>query len=590
MRGSPRSEQFDDIYFAVEDGLEETKHVFLAGNGLPERWQGRDRFVIGETGFGTGLNFLSAWMAFEATKAPGQKLQFISFEKYPLSATQIAEYLGVWRDQLGSYLDRLVEAYPLRVTGWHSIQLTPQVSLLLIFDDVNRAMPELEARVDAWFLDGHAPAKNPDMWSATVFAGLARNAAPDASFATFTAAGLVKRGLREVGFTVEKRRGFGRKRDMLVGRFAGEGVPERSGCAVSSVAVIGAGIAGTAVADALTRRGLHVDLYDRSGVAAEASGNPRGLYNPRISARLGVETDFYGSAFALAVRGLKTLKDIGYHPCGTLHLLTDDDKRRKWMGFLSESGWHRDHAHMLTATEASERAGIVLAHDAVFLPDAGSVSPVRLCHQLAQGKTVYQEDVPSLLRTDAGWNVNGRVYDAVVISNGAGCLAYDQTKHLPLGTVRGQITCAHATPSSEALKVNLCYGGYCSAAINGLHVLGATFQPWLTDTALRDEDDRQIIAQIEQAAPTLAGQFSPENSRAALRTAAKDRVPVIGPVDGCEGLYVSTAHGSHGLLSGLLGAEIIAADITGDTPPLSRAALRHISPQRFVERARRLAG
>lgn len=592
MSGSPRSEHFDDIYFAVEDGFRETKHVFLAGNGLPERWQQPDcpdRFVIAETGFGTGLNFLSVWQDFEKTARPEQHLHFISFEKYPLSAAEIQEYLNVWSDDLGPYLDRLVEVYPPRVTGWHSMKLNDRVSLLLIFDDINRAMPELETQVDAWFLDGHAPAKNPEMWSDTVFAGIGRNSISGTTVATFTASGVAKRGLRSAGFRIEKRRGFGRKRDMIVG--VCEQPKERKHAkAIKSVAVIGGGLAGTAMAYALKQRQISCDIFEKEHLAAGASGNTRGLFNPRFTQQLGVESDFYGSAYALAIGTFKSLPDMGYHDCGSLHLVTDEDKLKRFKGLLENWGWHSDHVQFLDEKAASAVAGISLSQDALYLPDSGSVDPSKVCKALASNNPVIVESVTTVDRAGEAWLINGRTYDAVVIANGIDCLSYSQPADLPLHTVRGQISYADETKATLALKTNLCYGGYISASVNGQHAVGSTFQPWLADKDVKDEDHQQIIGQLERTIPALTGKIQVKGGRAALRTASKDRVPVIGRIGDDAGLYISTAHGSHGLLSSLLAAEIIAADINAEPPVLPQSVLRHVSPARFVERARKKAG
>lgn len=218
-KGAPRSKEFDDVYFSALDGLAETRHVFLQSNYLPAAWLDKKNFVICETGFGTGLNFLAAWKLFQETGNTCQHLHFISFEKFPLTAEQIDEYLEPWRDEFPDLLDALVQAYPLLMPGFHRIDFDERVSLTLIFDDVNEAIPRLDANVDCWFLDGFRPASNPDMWSETLFTHMARLSRDGARFATFTAAGFVKRGLKEAGFEVEKIKGFGRKREMLVGRY-----------------------------------------------------------------------------------------------------------------------------------------------------------------------------------------------------------------------------------------------------------------------------------------------------------------------------------------------------------------------------------
>lgn len=221
MTDVPRSKQFDDVYFSQQDGLEETRHVFLAGNDLPENWgsHGEECFTICETGFGTGLNFLAVaklWMETPPAERP-KKLHYISFEKYPLQSNYIAEHLEGW-EELGVMLNALIDKYPSDLSdGMHEIEIMDGVALTLIFGDVNEQLPKLEDRVDCWFLDGFKPSSNPDMWSEIVFANMARLSAPEASFATFTVAGFVRRGLAAQGFDVRKVPGFGRKREMCVG-------------------------------------------------------------------------------------------------------------------------------------------------------------------------------------------------------------------------------------------------------------------------------------------------------------------------------------------------------------------------------------
>lgn len=209
--------QFDDVYFSAEDGLAETHHVFIKGNGLPGAWQGAERFTVAETGFGTGLNFLATWKLFAQTAEEGQALDYISFEKFPLSVEEIKEALEPWVDEFQEPMDRLLAIYPLRIPGFHRIALNECVTLTLIFDDVNEAMKKLKAKVNCWFLDGFKPSANPEMWSDTVFAQMVRLSEAGATFATFTAAGFVKRGLESRGFEVNKVPGFGSKREMLAG-------------------------------------------------------------------------------------------------------------------------------------------------------------------------------------------------------------------------------------------------------------------------------------------------------------------------------------------------------------------------------------
>ena len=220
MPQSPYSEIFDDIYFSPEDGPAETRYVFLDGNNLPENFKDKNIFTIGETGFGTGLNFLMAWQAFGKQREDAQKLHFISFEKYPLNKEDIQNAMADFFPD--AMMEAFLAAYPEKCSGFYDVGVADHVKLTLICGDINEEIQKLNVQVDAWFLDGFAPAKNPDMWTETVFRNMARLSHEGTTVATFTAAGHVRRGLAEAGFEVAKTKGFGRKRDMTKGVYRGE--------------------------------------------------------------------------------------------------------------------------------------------------------------------------------------------------------------------------------------------------------------------------------------------------------------------------------------------------------------------------------
>lgn len=212
---APVSVAYGDVYFSRESGLLETEHVFLAGNKLQERLGQADSFTIGETGFGTGLNFLLACRLFEKVARPNAHLHFLSIEKHPLSHADIERALAAF-PEVKTDADELLRSYPPAIPGLHRIHLSEHIHLTLAHGDGAEMLPLLEASVDAWFLDGFAPAKNPDMWNETMFSQVKRLSHIGTTAATFTVAGAVQRGLRAAGFTVEKVKGFGRKREMLV--------------------------------------------------------------------------------------------------------------------------------------------------------------------------------------------------------------------------------------------------------------------------------------------------------------------------------------------------------------------------------------
>lgn len=569
----PRSDHFDDVYFSAQDGMAETNHVFMAGNHLPERWRGRSHFTVAETGFGTGLNFLTCWKHFIETAPPRATLDFISVEKFPLTAGDIKTYLAPWKSVIGAYTDKLCAQYPLRTAGYHRIVFDDRIFLTLIFDDVNHALPSLSACVDAWFLDGFTPAKNPDMWTADLFSNMARLSAPNATFSTFTAAGGVKRGLQEAGFMVEKTKGFGHKRDMMRGHISGNA--PSTARKPQNIAIIGGGLAGTACAYVLKQYGFTPVIYERGETLSPgASGNRRGLYNPRFTALRGAESDFYASSFAQIYRTIKHMRDVDFIPGGAFHLITDDDKEKRFVRTAENWGWHADHMRVVDAAAASDIAGVHINHAALYLPDSGFASPEKLCRAYAEGvETRLLSDVLSLDDIDA---------DAIILCAGADVNRF--CPDIPVHTVRGQITLAAENDASRQLKTNVCYSGYVSAPQGGYHVVGSTFQKWLTHTDALAEDNADNLAKLSAAVPAL-GDLKITGARAALRCSSADRFPVIGHVR--DNIYVSTAHGSHGMVSTLTAGHLLADLLRGGLWSLPVHTVSALSPARFAARKAR---
>lgn len=219
----PYSTTFGDVYFSSDNGLLETKYVFLQGNLLASRWQqlATNKFTIIETGFGTGLNFLCAVKLWLDATPQDATLHFISVEKYPLRLEDISVALQSWTD-LNSVKEPFLAQYSSLLSDKKTISLFDhRVQLTLLIGDATEQLQHIKNKADAWFLDGFAPAKNPDMWQPALFEQMARLSDDSTTFATFTSAGIVRRGLIAAGFKVSKQAGFGKKREMLTGHYQG---------------------------------------------------------------------------------------------------------------------------------------------------------------------------------------------------------------------------------------------------------------------------------------------------------------------------------------------------------------------------------
>lgn len=220
----PYSEEFDDFFYSRADGRAECRHVFLAGNGLPDRFAGRSRFVISELGFGTGLNFVETWSAWEAVAPLDAELAFHSFEASPMARIDILRALSAWPELAGQTM-ALAAAWPEQPRGDVKLTFADGKRTVRLAVHVGAALDRLCAvdmeQADAWYLDGFAPSRNPDMWSLDLMQAVARRTAPAGSFATYSAAGWVRRNLEAAGFMVQKRPGHTGKRDMSTGALIG---------------------------------------------------------------------------------------------------------------------------------------------------------------------------------------------------------------------------------------------------------------------------------------------------------------------------------------------------------------------------------
>lgn len=637
--GQPVSTTFGDVYFSKSSGLEETRHVFLRHNQLAERWAAlpaEGQFTIGETGFGTGLNFLAAWQCFAEHAPATARLHFVSTEKYPLAPADLRQALALW-PELAPHASELLSQYGTLTPGWHRLILQQgRVTLTLIVGDVLETLPQLDASVDAWFLDGFAPSKNPEMWQPQLFAQLARLSAPEATFATFTSAGVVRRGLAAAGFAVHKVAGYGAKREMSCGRLVS--APPDSWQAPwfarpaqrpaeRSAIVVGGGIAGAATAHSLAKRGWQVTLLERlPALASAASGNPQGVLYAKLSAHFTPLTQLVLSGYAYTLRTLHNQLPQGeatWQQCGVLQLAHSAAEAKKQQE-LATCGLPADLLQALDADAASQQAGIELPCGGLFFPQGGWLNPPALIRQLTDHPNIQIRTSHNVVELD--WDPitrNWTAYDSqqplaigaiVVMAGGAETTAFDSTSHLPIKRIRGQVTVTAATPASRHLQTVLCGEGYISPARFNQHCLGATFKFNTDDLTVEPAEHQENLDMLAQMAPKLwqalgNPSLSGLSGRAAFRSTSPDYLPIIGPVvrqqdfidsylplakdatlkldtaaPWVEGLYVNTAHGSRGMITAPLSGEILAAYLDNEPAPLPVSLMQAIHPNRFTLR------
>ncbi len=647
-QGTPVSKQFDDVYFSNQDGLEETRYVFLGGNRLPQRFAEHPRslFIAAETGFGTGLNFLTLWQAFtrfrhQTPTAHLQRLHFISFEKYPLHPDDLAAAHAQW-PELAPFADALRAQWPLPLPGCHRLLLAEgRITLDLWFGDVNALLPRFDAsmdgQIDAWFLDGFAPSKNPDMWSEPLFAAMARFARPEGSFATFTAAGFVRRGLQQAGFDVAKCKGFGQKREMLIGQLPAN-APQAKHKApwflrpaaknTDDIAIIGGGVASALTALALLRRGAKVTLYCADAQPAEgASGNRQGALYPLLNGRGDALENFFSAAFPFARRQYDALLQQGagfdHQWCGVSQLAYDDKSAGKIAKLLAVD-WPSPLVQAADRATLSRLCGLDTGFDGVNYPQGGWLCPADLTRAaialaVRQGLVCrYQHTLSDLSYGGERWQLHfaaeeTRQHATVILANGHRLSALAPGAALPIYAVRGQVSHIPTTPTLSELKQVLCYDGYLTPVNphHRRHCIGASYQRGETGTEYRESEQQENRERLLRCLPEQDWprqvDISDQQARCGVRSATRDHMPMVGAVPDFEAtlaqygdlqrqrqhgeqvadapvypeLFMIGALGSRGLCSAPLAAEILAAQLFGEPLPGDEEMLAALNPNRM---------
>ena len=644
QENTPVSDKFDDVYFSNQDGLAETHYVFLEGNQLWERWVNYQEahFVIAETGFGTGLNFFAVTTLFREFRqkhpdSPLKRLYFTSFEKYPLPLDALQQAHLAY-PQFSHLAQHLQQNWLNPIQGCYRFHFD-ETTLDLWFGDVAENLPQLgdymNDKIDAWFLDGFAPSKNPDMWNEQLYQQMFRFTKLQGTFATFTAASAVRKGLENSGFNMTKRKGFGKKRECLSGQKTQEKPTALSAPWFHSqpanlnkqdIAIIGGGIASLCTAISLVKRGAKITIYcEAEQTALNASGNKQGAFYPQLSDDNERNIRFYIHAFAYGHQflqwAIQQQIEFEHEFCGVA-LCAYNEKAESKLNKIAKLNLPSDLYQSLNQTELSKKVGLPLPFGGGFIPQGAWLAPRQLVqHTFAflekqgiQIKTLQK--VTALSQTENGWQITTAenktfCHEVVVLANGDKLTEFEQTQKLPLYPVRGQVSQIPTSEKLLKLKTVLCYDGYLTPVdqAKASHCIGASH---VRDNATREfslteqQENQQKIQQNIPEEWTKEVDTSGNLARIGVRCSVRDLTPMMGAVPHFSAqqtqyqnlfnlrsrkqpieqavnyptLYLIGALGSRGLTSAPFLGETLASLIYDEPLPMSEDLIHNLMPNR----------
>lgn len=625
----PVSCDFDDVYFSKDNGLLESEYVFLTQNRLSERFdtlfktnQPNTRFVIAETGFGTGLNFLATcalWLKvaqkydLKPHKAPA--LHFISTEKYPLAPTDLAKSLAVWQGTpISPFIECLLDEYPLPIKGCHRKIIAEKLGVNIVLDlwlgEATDSLSQLalqpttqqkQTKIDAWFLDGFAPSKNDTLWSDTLFDTIKVLSKPTTTLTTFTAAGSVKRQLLRIGATPLKVKGFGHKREMLTAHFNPTQTIATPNPKPRSAIVIGAGIAGLFSAYSLAVRGVQVTLFDKDHPLAGASGNPRAFFSPKLSAIEYADSHLPTVSFLYAHHQYKRLNTASavplFEPTGVLDFMLPTQKSAGKLAKLVASYPNC----LIYATDHLQALGDCPTPFHACVPMAGLINPHLVCQYILSHPniTVKKAKISRLggnhqISAWGGQTVLATADTAVICAGFESHLIHSGVYNCR--KIRGQVSwvtkntqaTAKPQPDSQTIAFDfyrtfyhnaIKYDGYVCTADDTL-LFGASFVRNDSQTDIRPSEHAFNVEKLTKALPACADMIknAPLSGRASIRSQTPDYHPIVGRL--CNNIYACTAMGSKGFSFAPLCGEIVAGLIFDEPLPVSGELLSKLSPHR----------
>ena len=623
----PHSLLYGDIYFSKADALGESTHVFLNGNQLARRWQDlheESKFVIGELGFGSGLNFLNTCRLWQTVAPVSARLHYVACELHPFTTADMKR-LHAEIPELKCFSDALLQFYPDHTSGVHQIECAfgvHHVTLTLLYGDAEKMLRLVYLpdgfRMDCWFLDGFSPKLNPAMWQLSLLEVIAKLSKTGTTLTTYSVAGSLRQNLSATGFGLSKIPGYANKRHMLLAQLerardipAAQLQPQSTsflptGTQDKTVCIIGAGLAGCSTAFALAQSGWKVIVLEREGsVARQGSGNAQGILHYRPSKADTAERQFNLHAYLYAVRHYRMLSSehqFVWDQCGMLQLAVNEKLLARYEALVQSGHYSEQILQLLDAAETSKIAGRIMDLPGLYLPASGWMAPRALCELYLQHPGIELRtdiEVLTLEPSEPGWRIKFQTgnepdsieTDTVIICTAANAYDYSQTRHYPIVCNLGQVDYYAADKASEINTV-LCGQGYILPSNGEYQSVGGSFfvgdQRAEASTARGVGHVHAIQAMAREIGNALASSTI-RDQRIGIRCATPDRMPIVGPVTlpGSEkkaffpGLYLNAAHGSHGLTRTPVCAAYLASLLNQTPYPLSKDVAAVIRPDRF---------
>lgn len=612
--GKPVSSRFNDVNSSCNSGLEAPRHAFITPSNLPARFSalaGGEAFVVAESGFGTGLNFLATWHAWHANAHPEAQLHFVSVEHHPLTREDLQRATEHWAEcwpELSDWTQQLAAQYPPAVRGTHRLLFKGgRIRLTLHFGDVIEGWNRLRFIADAWLLSDLVPEKGAGSWAGQAAKAIATHSHANTTLATATSKDAVTRALNNAGFTFcETPHHENQSETRLYTAGAGRITRQPTGPSPRAVTVIGAGIAGASTARNLAERGVQVTVLAKGPQPADgASGNPQGALYVKLGVDFGPETELALLGLLHSQRAYQALTtsadpadaDAFWFPTGLLQMAVTPRERDRQARFLERNDYPAGIFRPVGAEEATALAGIPVNHEGLYFPDSGWLIPAKLCQALLDHPNIttrFNTDVTDIVPEANGWcirsrdNADEQVHKLVIAGGHEIASLLPGTTRYRFKPIRGQVTSLPAGQLCAPQRV-VCGHGYVNPVTGGQSLIGATFDlknssPDVT-TASHDENLSMLTSWLPDLLDSRAINTESLQGRVSFRCTTHDYQPAVGAVDidnpdddqSKASLFVLTGLGSKGLSFAPLLAEWLTDVITGQPECLEQRLSARLS-------------